>query len=939
MITPYVRPQDTITQILQPTAQRTASRRNPLVIGPQYTLFLNDGRDLSASKQNFSDAGATLDYLDTTGTAIDLSKLKPDAATAALFGENLEAEVASFGAAAWEVDISRTNWRAVRIATNTVAGAGTLNATLDGRQVQVGDVLSADWDDANGGTGTTRRRVVSLLGKVTPSSIPADASAVGSFNPTTTASDLGSIVAVDSDTAWSLPVADVSSDLDVFQGYGYTPILSGVRKLGDVITITCTTAGAAGTARFTVNALATGTTALSVLSVDDTGKYEIDLSGVGYPNSTLSLTHSSTAALNATAKVMVFPAYTAKTVGTISVAGTYTGTSDRRYAVEIIAVPAGGAEADIKVYDLAGDDPAITYTDAIALGAVAAGTSGFTVNLDDAVYAKGEIFFVDAVAAVTSGTQFDGVVLDGPVVPAATLEAYPGTTLESVKVYQRFTGLLDSSNLAGVGDLALTTGAEDWSYAAALGLGREDTGRTGVGLSFFDDGYGKVFLSYKAVVLPSATESVIELDNNLEITQKVGETKLANWLGRGALEAFKGNQSQVVYALRTAGDTEADFADALRKVQTTDTVYALVPLTDNQSVMELVTDHCDTMSNKFKKNFRRCYVGSDSPGTYLYWGALSDGGYRRGDFASSIFTLGEDFRAAWKFVAADAGSTIVIQSLGLSFTILEVINDYEVLTNADPSLSATNTGITITRPDTPANNAAFVIARSKALASRRAVNVWCDDPVTTENGATVIMPMKFVAAEIAGLRCALLPQQGLTMTEILSVDSAPSMYTTFESETLDDIAANGTLIVTQEAEGGDMFIRHQLTTMTVQGALAYEDNVGVIVDEFAYDVKDAFREYIGRRNATPDTINEIRSKLDALATAYTKVSLVNSRIGPPALTYFNEKGEESKVTVRQDGDLADTLLTYVKLRVPLPINGINHYIDVEVAEVLTSADN
>jgi hypothetical protein len=165
------------------------------------------------------------------------------------------------------------------------------------------------------------------------------------------------------------------------------------------------------------------------------------------------------------------------------------------------------------------------------------------------------------------------------------------------------------------------------------------------------------------------------------------------------------------------------------------------------------------------------------------------------------------------------------------------------------------------------------------------------------------------------------------------------MYTTFEPETLDDIAANGTLIVTQEAEGGDMFIRHQLTTMTAQGALAYEDNVGVIVDEFAYDVKDAFREYIGRRNATPDTINEIRNKLDALATAYTKVSLVNSRIGPPALTYFNEKGEEGKVTVRQDGDLADTLLTYVKLRVPLPLNGINHYIDVEVAEVLTSADN
>ena len=56
-------------------------------------------------------------------------------------------------------------------------------------------------------------------------------------------------------------------------------------------------------------------------------------------------------------------------------------------------------------------------------------------------------------------------------------------------------------------------------------------------------------------------------------------------------------------------------------------------------------------------------------------------------------------------------------------------------------------------------------------------------------------------------------------------------------------------------------------------------------------------------------------------------------------TFFDEKGIEGEVTVRQDGDLADTLMTYVKLRVPLPLNGINHFIDVDVAEVLASADN
>ena len=123
------------------------------------------------------------------------------------------------------------------------------------------------------------------------------------------------------------------------------------------------------------------------------------------------------------------------------------------------------------------------------------------------------------------------------------------------------------------------------------------------------------------------------------------------------------------------------------------------------------------------------------------------------------------------------------------------------------------------------------------------------------------------------------------------------------------------------------------------GALAYEDNVGVIVDEFAFAEKDAFRKYIGRRNATPDTISEIDDALKSIASDFTEAELVNADIGPPILAFFDEKGKEGEVTVRQDGDLADTLLTYVKLRVPLPLNGINHYIDVEVSELLSSEDN
>jgi hypothetical protein len=243
----------------------------------------------------------------------------------------------------------------------------------------------------------------------------------------------------------------------------------------------------------------------------------------------------------------------------------------------------------------------------------------------------------------------------------------------------------------------------------------------------------------------------------------------------------------------------------------------------------------------------------------------------------------------------------------------------------------TNVAFSLIRADTAANVVRFLAETAELLGSRRGVNVWTDRATTSVGYITSVVPNKFLAAEVAGLRCALLPQQGLTMTEIASISKAPAMYTRFTPEQLDTIASYGNMVVTQEAEGGDIFIRHQLTTSTDEGALAYEDNVGVIVDEFSYRVKDTFRPYIGKRNATTGTIVEIKNKLRDLADAATKTDIAQLEIGPMVLRFFDEDGKEGAVTARIDGVLADHILTYVKLRVPLPLNGIDHYIDVETS--------
>ena len=944
MITPYLRPQDTITQILQQAAARATSRRNPVVIGPQYDLYLNDGRDLSGAYLDFSSSGSSdLPYTDATGDALSLSHVTPQHQSAELYGRDLRALVAEFTGSpnVWSVDDDDTTARHLRISADLVAGVGTLNPALDGRPIRVGDFFHSSWDDGDGGTGNTERRVVGLLGEVTAPVVPSNASALHPFNAVSQATVDG-VIATQASTP-SGALAGVStvlpaSDLPVFRANGYVTNqgTGGDYRLGDSLELVFT-AGAPGTSEVSITSTATGQVVTGVATTLAGGNFRVSLASLGYDaTAEVVISRSGGTMSNGDrVRVVVSPQYTAAVVGNVTVAGSYVAATDRRYAVEVLA--AGTSNIDVRVYDLAGGDLTLAFSNVLG-SPFALCTSGLTATLVNTpgIYYKGQIFYVDVVAARVSAERFDGVILDGPAVPAATMAAHGGhVTFTRTDVLQTYTGRLDSSNTLNGADPALVASASDWSYASNLGLPNEVTGRAGVDFSPFQDARGSVVLSFKALVIPKATESLVEIDREIDILSQLGSTHTENWLARGALEAFNGNQKRVVYALRTEGTSTEDFSKALRKIQTTDKVYALVALSDDVEVMEMFRDHCESMSDKFRKNFRRAYVGTDSPGAYTHWGALPNGAYRTGKLESSMVTLDEEFRDAWKFTQDDVGSEIVVQAIGQKYTILEHISDFEILTDAPTNFEVANTNLLLERADTPANTALFVIERSKRLGSRRIANVWCDSPIVREDGQAKVLPMKFVAAEVAGLRCALLPQQGLTMTEILSIDAAPSMFTVFDPETLDDIAANGTFVVTQESEGGDVFVRHQLTTSTTKGPLAYEDNVGVIVDEFAYAVKDEFKPYVGRRNATQDTVNEINDKLKALAADFTQAELVNRDIGPMVLAFFDEDGEEGEVTVRQDGDLADSLMTYVKLRVPLPLNGLNHFIDVEVAELLS----
>lgn len=908
-ITPYLRPQDTITQILRNSAAPAVARRNPVVVGPQYLIQRNDGRGLH--KSVFDSAGvADYGYKLADGSALDLLTYLPHAASAELFGEDLEALVASVTATR-----RGTTNDSIVSGVNNFKG-GTLNAALDGRAVKVGDVFEV----TVGAAAPIRRTVTALL----PTTSAASSSkAVASTN---LAGDVASLIELvdGSDSNWTTPTV-VAAPIAAFLPHGGGHLTSDdVRRLGEQVTITVTTSAAGAAARFTIVGLTSGQTALAVAPTVVGNVYTLSLAGIGYAATSVTFTRVGTAQLGETVVARVFPIFTELTDAGITVTGTYGATVNRRYIVEVTAGSDTLADVVIRIFDTSGTEAIQSDITGLAtIDTVAVGTSGLLVALSDSDLYTGCKFYIDGVASAAVAGEFDAVKLSGPILDSLT---YTNAAI-TADIFQPFTGQITDDNVAA--GSALTATALTTNYAAALGLSATATGRDSNGISPFADGIGNVFLSYKAAVIPGETEGAIAITNASTMASLVGEPHLDNWLGRGTFEAFSGNQSQRVYALRTLGDSVEDFTAALRKIRSTDVYYALAIMSDDLDVHQLAIAHVEEMSNKFNKNFRRCYVGTDSPGQYTAWGALDGGGYRRASLTSQILTITADDRAYGSFSEADVGSLILMPELGATpVAITHVYSTYEVRIDCDIAALVVDSSFSLIRSDTSANVVRFLQERAAALNSRRCVNVWTD---RATDGSAVI-PNKFIAAEIAGLRCALLPQQGLTMTEVTSVTAAPAMYTRFTPEQLDDISAAGNMVIAQESEGGDIFVRHQLTTADgALGALAYEDNVGVIVDAFSYQVKDTFRSYIGKRNATSGTILEINDKLFDLADAATQIDINLQDIGPMVIRFFDENGKEGAVTARLDGVLADHIMTYVKLRVPLPLNGIDHYIDVETS--------
>ena len=511
-------------------------------------------------------------------------------------------------------------------------------------------------------------------------------------------------------------------------------------------------------------------------------------------------------------------------------------------------------------------------------------------------------------SSVDDAQKLDQILLDGPAVGAGYT---PGAEV-AVETF-----------LVWSGEIANITLSDPISNGVVLASGQslqvtdKDTPTTP-----FTTGVGKVYLSYRALEEPVSGEGILTINSASDIADQLGTVSLHNDLAFAANEALSGSQGKPIKVLKVASDDLAGFTAALRKVETTDMVYALAPITTDLAAIEAVVSHAETMSNEVNKKFRRVYFGTDSPGDFLKASKDTAGSPIVIDYeeagAGGPITQVSTASQGINFLAMGLVAGDYIMDGATKHVVDEVLDDTTLLieTARAGGAAAAVSGVEFFKADTPQSQIEYVADISKSLGSRRAANIWTEGGTRILNGETTRIPNRFIAAEIAGLRSALLPQQGLTRTEINSITDAPEMYIRYTPGLLDGLAADGVYIILQEVENGDVFVRHQLTTDVSSGSLYYEDSVGTNLDNISYVIKDTLVGYIGRRNVNRETLDEIFAKMFDLLKKQTLSDRNDTENIGPALIAFED------LVVEADDVLKDRVNVFAQAIMPLPLNNL-----------------
>lgn len=252
-----------------------------------------------------------------------------------------------------------------------------------------------------------------------------------------------------------------------------------------------------------------------------------------------------------------------------------------------------------------------------------------------------------------------------------------------------------------------------------------------------------------------------------------------------------------------------------------------------------------------------------------------------------------------------------------NFTITGVVSNQSLIV---AGLSGNYTAVTwyIQRTLSKSQQAAVVAANSSSFNSSRVVHIQPDLVGVNVNGTVKYLPGYYLCAANAGLFAGLPAQKGLTNIGVAGVSDLKHSNFYFTRAQMDSMAAAGTFLVVQQAQGTIPYVRHSLTTdMTV---LQYREVQQVkVIDFISYYFHDILKGFPGTYNVTTDTLQSMRTTIIAGANYLMGQTL--PKIGAPLNSF-------TLTSIAQNATNADMVDVQFRAYVPTVMNYVNFYLTV-----------
>lgn len=228
--------------------------------------------------------------------------------------------------------------------------------------------------------------------------------------------------------------------------------------------------------------------------------------------------------------------------------------------------------------------------------------------------------------------------------------------------------------------------------------------------------------------------------------------------------------------------------------------------------------------------------------------------------------------------------------------------------NAEWSLAVRGDELVIPGSTIPDKNriADTVAAKASAYKDRRLYYVFPDKVKATIGGLEELIEGYYACAAVAGLIGAQPPQQGFTNFPMTGFTGVVGSNDFFSNKQLNVMAGGGTYILVQDAQGAPIISRHQLST-NLTSIETRELSITKIVDFTAKFLRTGLRNFIGTFNITTPFLDTLSTVIQGMLNFLTEAGVL---LGADLNNLIQSK------------DAPDTVLVDVTLDVPFPCNYI-----------------